>query len=74
MSQRDIKVHLSGQSPFHIGSQQILTIKITDKKTGEPLSGLMPLALEFINSQNTIGLDYSSIQLIQDGTFTLHIS
>jgi hypothetical protein len=74
VGQRDIEIHLRERTPFQIGKKQELLITITNKKTGEPFSGLVPLPLEFINSQNTIGLDYSSIQLIENGEFSLKIS
>jgi hypothetical protein len=74
VGQRNLEVHLRERTPFQLNKHQELIITLSNKKTGEPFSGLMPLPLEFINSQNTIGLNYASINLIENGTFTLDIS
>jgi hypothetical protein len=61
------------KKPMHVGDEDVLTITIKDKKTGENISALLPLAFDFINSNDNIGIDYSFIQLVYDGKIQVHI-
>ena len=74
VSQRDIKVHSALQSPLRVGASQDIILEITDKKTWANFDGLLPFTIEFMTSHDSIGVDYASIQLVQDGTFTIHVA
>lgn len=73
ISQRDIKAELVGKANMNIWDESVLTISITDKKTGEKISEILPLAFELVNSRNNIALDYASLKLINDGKIIIHI-
>lgn len=61
------------KTALKIGDVATLTITIKDKATQENITGLLPLLFEFITSNWSISVDYSSIKLITDGKIEIHV-
>jgi hypothetical protein len=74
ITQWDIQAEMLSKAPLRVGDESILTITIKDKKTGEDISALMPIAFDFITSNDAIGIDFSFIQLVYDGKIQVHIN
>lgn len=70
LSQRDIQIK-SQLSNIKVGESKKILIAVTNKKTWEKFSGILPIAFNLITSSSAITLDYSTIQLIYDGQATI---
>ncbi len=73
VGQRFIEASLTRPTTMNIGDIATIVIMLNDRQTGDKFAGLLPLDFSFIASENNINLDYSTINLVNDGKITLHV-
>lgn len=73
MTQNDVVVTLVSKSPLKLGEVATLTLEISNKKTGEKYSGLLPFSFTLLSTNDILESNISNIQMIKNGSVDITI-